>query len=195
MTDTATKPDPIVPEPLPDTRETEEPEGASGKPESKTPAKGEKPEEHEETRSIEQIAKDYLVPMSPEAEDAWKGREAQFVDYAREVAKGLYPTLSPQLDAGIPTRALADPYIQVANSVMGPGGIHKDPDFGKPPWSHALDGGFDPKSGRPAPMALTAWRQFVASEPSFGHDDSPAANDKAQGFISKLQTSFGAGRG
>lgn len=149
---------------------------------------------HEE---LQKIINDYVVPMSFEALDQWSsnlgGKDSQpFKDYVVQVASGMYPTLAPQLKMGIPTRALLDPYIQVASEVLGP--QMSDPNWSDPKWAAALQGGLDPKTGHPTPMPLDQWRKFLTQDPSHGWDKTEQAHSIADEFSSALHGAFGGGQ-
>jgi len=196
MTDTMTQPDQPAPddeaiEPTPDaeTPETEPamPMSASGIPvapeEKATGIKGE----------IKQIADDYVIPMSDPAINEWakilKDKNTEpFKKYAEQIAIGMYPTLAPQIQMGIPTRILLDPYIRSAEQVLGP--IAEEPNWSDPKWSAALQGSQDPKTGRPTLMPLEQWRKFIMQEPSHNFASSPIANDRAQAFSQMLHGHF-----
>jgi hypothetical protein len=143
---------------------------------------------------IEKVAKDYVIPMSESGLDQWakasKGEGIKaFTDYATQVACGLYPTFAPQIQAGVPTNVLLDPYIQIAMQVLGP--MMSEPDWTSEKWNKALQGGTDPKTGRSVPMTLDQWKKYLMTEPSHGWDQTPQAIDKAGKFIDALHTSFG----
>ena len=145
----------------------------------------------EDKRSVEQIAADYLIPISDSAKAEWEQHPAEFLAHAIEVAKGLYPTLAPQIAAGVSTKTLVDPYVQLAKQVLGP---ETEPDFGVSPWTKALEGGVDPKTQRPTLMPLSQWRNTLMSDPAFGYDKSGAAIAKAQQFGQQLHAAFGGGQ-
>jgi len=146
-------------------------------------------------KQIKKIADDYVVPISDHAIEQWtealKGQDIQvFKDYASQVACGLYPTLAPQISAGIPTQVLLDPYVRTAENILGP--IMTEPDWTDAKWSAALQGGLDPKTGRPVPMTLHEWSEYLRQEPGHGWDKSPEAQSRAQMFGQALDQSFGA---
>lgn len=141
--------------------------------------------EHE---SIERTATNYMIPLAPGAKEQWRDNEAGFEQHAKDVASGLYPTMAPQIQAGVHMRTLMDPYVQVAKQVLGP---ETEPDFHAPAWARALEGGLDPKTGRASPMPLTAWRTYLMTNPTFGYDRSPEALQRADEFIQALHASFG----
>ena len=127
-------------------------------------------------------AKGSKAKPEPKPEDA-------FTEYAKQVACGLYPTLATQIQAGIPTRVLLDPYIQVAIQVLGP--VMTEPNWSDPKWNKALQGGIDPVTKRPAPMALNDWRMAIKMDPAHGWQNSPQAIQTAHAFGKALNDSFG----
>lgn len=158
-------------------------EGPAKKPASGTPDSG----QPEEKRSVEEIAADYLIPISDMAIEAWKDKPEAYLPYAVETAKGLYPTLTDKLSTGLTTKVLVDPYVQVAKQILGPGA---EPNFMDPKWEKALDGGRDPKTGNPTLMALSAWRQLLQTDPSYGYDRSPQSHDQADNLANTINGVF-----
>jgi hypothetical protein len=81
------------------------------------------PADHLET--LKDLAHNYHVPMSDETLKAIadKGVDPKkmqaFEEYLKTAAQGLYPTLAPQIAAGIPTGYLLDPYRQLGKQVLG----------------------------------------------------------------------------
>lgn len=145
---------------------------------------------------MKKMAELYHVPISDEtmksiSEGVDANKAKAFEDYLKTVAEGLYPTLAPQLKAGIPTAYLLDPYRQVAKSMLGD---TFEPDFvGNPRDTQALDGGFDPKTQHPAPMSLDQWKQTIATDPRFGYDQTPHAISAAQYAMGKVHEAMTAG--
>jgi hypothetical protein len=139
---------------------------------------------------IEKIADDYVIPLSDQAMNEWaKSSDSKaFKAYAEQVACGMYPTFAPQIQAGLVTRVLLDPYIQVAQQVLGP--VMTEPNWSDPKWSAALQGGMDPKTGRPVPMQLDEWRKFLMQHPGHNWDKSPQAMQRAQQFAQVLNQGF-----
>jgi hypothetical protein len=142
---------------------------------------------------LKTVADLYHVPMAEEtlknlAQDMTPEKFTAFQDYIKTTAQGLYPTLAPQIKAGIPTSYLLDPYRQVAKQKLGDA---FEPNFQTDPAAiAALTGGTDPQTGRPAPMSLEQWKQHIMSEPSFGYDRTPEAMQKIQRFIQDFHQSF-----
>ena len=142
---------------------------------------------------IKEIADAYVVPMSDQAIKQWadhlKGEDTKpFEEYAKHMATGMYPTLAPQLEMGLTTKVLLDPYKHVAQQVLGP--QESEPNWTDPKWSAALEGGVDPKTGRPGPMSLSQWGSFLRSEPAHGYDKSPEAMARTRDFLSELHNHF-----
>lgn len=144
------------------------------------------PQKQMSTADLKQMAHDYAVPMSEGtlaelAKDMTPEKAAAFEQYIKTTAQGLYPTLAPQIKAGIPTAYLLDPYRQVAKQMLGE---DHEPDFMTDPKSSAaLTGGSDPATGRPAPMSLDQWKSHLMTHPGFGWNKTPAANEMAQSAI------------
>ena len=167
--------------------ESEAPEKDSGIPTVPT----EKPKHSGMAGKIESIADDYVIPISDEAIKTWakQGDEKSFKTYAQQVAIGLYPTFAAQIQMGMPTRILLDPYIQVAEQVLGE---QKDePNWSDPKWNAALQGSKDPKTGRPVPMTLDEWRKFLRQHPGHKFVETPQAMEMAHKFGADLNKAFG----
>lgn len=143
---------------------------------------------------LKKLAADYAVPISDgtiekiAGEDPTPEKEKAFVEYLKTTAMGLYPTLAPQIKAGIPTSYLLDPYRQVSKQMLGE---NTEPDFAADPKaSAALSGGSDPATGRPAPMSLDQWKQHIMSHPGFNWDKTPAAHEMVGNVIQSLRQGF-----
>lgn len=137
-----------------------------------------------------QLAQNYQVPMSDgtvkeiAGEGASPEKAAALEQYLKTSAAGLYPTLAAQINAGIPTAHLLDPYRQVGKSVLGE---DYEPDFiGNPRDSQALTGGFDPQTKRPAPMSLDQWKSTLMTDLRFRYDLTPHAIAAAQYAVQQL---------
>src|ERR1700691_3431469 len=78
-------------------------------------------------KDLQQMANDYHVPMTTATIDSIVGDKKEispekaqaFEEYVKRQAQGLYPTLAPQIAAGLKTSDLLEPYRQVAKQVMG----------------------------------------------------------------------------
>jgi len=190
MTDTMTSSDQPPEEPAAPTEEPTTPsDGAPAAPADVLLVPGEEPKHGGAQGEIERVAKDYVIPISDEAMKEWaKAGPEEFKKYAEQVAMGLYPTFAPQIQQGIPTRVLLDPYIQVAQQVLGP--VMSNPNWSDPKWSAALQGGIDPKTGRPIPMTLDEWRKHLMQSPGHGWEYSPQAHDRASQFNKIINDAF-----
>jgi len=147
---------------------------------------------------LQKMAHDYQVPMSEQtikqiAGDAVTPEKAKaFESYLQTAAQGLYPTLAPQIKAGIPTAYLLDPYRQVGKQVLGE---EFEPDFvGNTLHARALSGGSDPATGRPAPMGLDQWTKFLKTEPSFGWSKTPDGQQAYATVLANLHQALTGGK-
>lgn len=119
---------------------------------------------------MKRMVDDHQIPMSNStmaemSRDMTPEKGKAFEEYVRNTAMGLYPTMAPQIKAGIPVKHLIEPYRQVAKQMLGDGA---ELDFASDPKaSAALTGGFDPATQRPAPMNLNQWRSHIQSHPGF----------------------------
>lgn len=151
------------------------------------------PEKTHSVEDLKRMAHDYAVPVSDGTlseigKDLTPEKAKAFEEYIKTAAQGLYPTLAPQIKAGIPTAYLLDPYRQVAKQMLGE---DHEPNFQTDPASSAaLTGGTDPNTGRPAPMSLDQWRGHLQTHPSFNYDASPQAQQTAQGALSGLMSAM-----
>jgi len=159
---------------------------------------GDAPKPQDPMERMRQISHDYHVPISDGTIKSIIGEGAKTVDqskinafeeYTKTAAKGLFPTLAKQIDAGIPTAYLLDPYRQVGKQVLGE---DFEPNFiGDPKSMMALHGGTDPMTGRPAPMDLGQWREHLMSHPGFEWDKTPAAHDHVNAILKNMADAFG----
>lgn len=147
---------------------------------------------------MKQLAHDYAVPMSDGtlkelAQDMTPEKARAFEDYLKQTASGLYPTLAPQIQAGIKTAYLLDPYRQVAKQMLGE---NFEPNFmSDPKSSAALSGGSDPKTGRPVPMSLDQWKGHIQSHPGFDWKTTPAAHEQVANVLQGLAQEMGLAGG
>jgi len=136
-----------------------------------------------EQKSPKDIADDYMIPMSDGALKEWEGKEG-FTEYAAMVAQGLYPPLAKQISAGLTTKILLDPYVQIAKKTIGE---DAEPNWDDPLWQTALDGG-DKKSGRPTLMSLKDWEMYLKTTPGSGYEKTDQAKAQAQAFVDHGET-------
>jgi hypothetical protein len=144
-------------------------------------------------KAMEDIANRYMVPITKDvikvlAKELTPAKLNAFEEYMKQQAMGLYPTLAKQIEQGMPTRALIEPYRQVGKQVLGQ---NFEPDFiGDPKSAAALHGHVDEATGRPAPMPLHKWKEHLMNERSFGWEYTPAAHEAAQKVTSALNEGF-----
>ena len=150
-----------------------------------------KPAPQAEPVDFKQMADLYHVPVSDGTIADITGtnptpeKTKAFEEYLKTSAQGLYPTLAPQIAAGIPTAHLLDPYRQVGKQMLGE---NFAPDFiADPKASVALTGGMHPETGRPAPMSLDQWKQHLMTEPGFGWGYTQQAHDRVNMLLSNLE--------
>ena len=148
------------------------------------------------TGHLAQMADLYHVPVSHGTLNALADEHGQvdpakaksFQEYLNTTAQGLYPTLAPQIAAGIPTGHLVSPYTEVAKMVLGD---HVEPNYiADPKWGRALTGAQEPKTGRPAPMGLDEWRQTLMNDRQYGYEFTPQAQEHAAHTIAALNEAF-----
>lgn len=133
-------------------------------------------------KSVLQTAHDYMVPVSADAVQQWAGKEEAFADYAREQAKGMYPTFAPAIDQGITTRALLAPYEATAQHLLGSQTV---PNWDEPKWQAAMTGGRTDK-GQPAPMGQAQWRDHITNTREFGYEYTPQAIAQAKSLVQDM---------
>ena len=170
----------------------DQPGAPGGDPMPPTPEQDQQPKDI--NGELTKIAQDYAVPMSTHALREWaktlEGKDLiPFVEYVKKLAIGLYPTFAKEIEAGIPTKALLDPYVMVHQQAMGPQA--DPPNWSDPKWSVALTGGRDGQTERPVPMSLDEWKRHIMTNPAHGWDKTPAAHAKAQEFVQALNDGFG----
>lgn len=153
-----------------------------------------KEEKQHTAADLKKMAHDYAVPISEGtmhqiAQDLTPEKAKAFEEYVKTTAQGLYPTLAPQIKAGIPTAFLLDPYRQVAKQMLGD---QFEPDFASDPKSTAaLSGSIDPNTGRPSPMTLDQWKGHLRSHPGFNYGETPAAHEEAGAALNGIAQEMG----
>ena len=145
---------------------------------------------------LSKMADEYHVPMAGsvlheiagESGEVDPAKARAFESYLQNAAAGLFPTLAPQIQAGLKTAYLLDPYRQVGKIVLG---ADFEPDFiGDPRSTAALSGGQDLKTGRPVPMTLDQWKQHLMTEPSFNWIKTPAGQRSLQRVTDAMKQGF-----
>jgi len=146
--------------------------------------------------ALQGVADDYQVPMSQDAVHDWvtahSGAKHQdvlktFTDYIKPMAMGMYPTLSAQIQQGIPVRSLMEPYRLIAKNLLGE---DAQIDWSQPHWNKALTGNVDPATNRAAPMSMDQWRQQLMIDPVYGYGETDAAQMATESFLDELNQAF-----
>lgn len=128
---------------------------------------------------IKALAGDYLVPVSDSTLNQWDTQIAQsggrltsenFRQYFVDQAKSLFPQMSAQLDQGLTTQQLVDPYRQLAAKELDitPDSI----DFTQPKWLGLISSVADPKTGVMTMPGLAQAQQKIRSDPTYGWDST-----------------------
>lgn len=145
---------------------------------------------------LQQAAREYVLPLSPDAMTAWASgivagtRTADdFVNYARDQAKSLFPGMAGALDdPNMTVRKYLDPYAQDTAKLLGMN--PDDIDWNDTKWQRAVNQ-IDPKTGARTVMSREAWQRTLMADPTYGFDST--ANGKAQqaGLARNLLQRFG----
>lgn len=144
-------------------------------------------------RSVRDTARRFGVPLSDMAADEWATKIAtgqvfqdDFENWARTQAKGLYPSLSAEIDRGLDVATITDPYRQIVSSTLGisPETVN----FADPKWNAALN--FDDGKGRRM-MTLYEWGRHLRTNEEYGYDRTPNAVNKAYQITDRLGKMFG----
>lgn len=115
----------------------------------------------------------------------------------QQQAAGLYPTVAPQIEAGMSlggSGGLFTPYFNVAEQYTGvpaasmmadqsSGGISK--------WGAFAQGGQDPKTGAPTLQTLDQWKKTLMTDPQYGFQNTQGAKNMASQFTSAILNEFG----
>ena len=147
--------------------------------------------------TMRKAAADYLVPLSDQAIQSWGTRVLagtatadDFTEYAKQQAKGLFPTLAPVIDRGISVSQYLDPYKQLAAQTLGV--APESVDFTASKWRKAVDGSVDPATKIRAPMSLSDWQATLRSDPTYGYDTTAQGRQDAAALSTQLAQKFGA---
>lgn len=131
---------------------------------------------------------------------------AAFAQYIQQQAASLYPQFATQINQGITTKTLLDPYAQVAAAVLGFGNatgssasVAQSSDaaaalninWADPKWAHVLSGNIDTATGRAGPMSLDQARSYFITNPQFGWSKTDDAKNAGIGVADHLLSVFG----
>ena len=151
--------------------------------------------------SFSKIATAYGIPVSDAAVAAHAQAavssgldstqaDANFTEYAKQVATGLYPTPGPPDRRGVDVATLLDPYKQLIQKTLG---IDPDTiDFTNPQYAKFLNGNIDPATNRAAPMTLSQVSQTLMQDPSYGYQNTQEAKNTASSLTASILKTFGA---
>lgn len=131
---------------------------------------------------------------------------AAFQQYIQQQAASLYPQFATQINQGVTTKTLLDPYAQVAAAVLGYGNaagtsasVAQSSDaaaaltinWSDPKWAHVLSGNIDAATGRAGPMSLDQARSYFITNPQFGWSSTDDAKNAGIGVADHLLSVFG----
>ena len=162
-----------------------------------TDAPAEKPAEPMTLKDLIQMAEDYHVPMTRKAVESIVGDEkeippakaAAFEDYVKRQAQGLFPGMAPQIQAGMKTSDLLEPYRQVGKQVLGDS---YEPNFQTNPHDRAALQGAQDATGHPTPMSLDQWQAHLKSDPAYNYSSTEKGRaetaDMKQRILAGLQS-------
>lgn len=163
------------------------------------------------------LAHHYLVPMSTGAINqqaavaaATTGTTSEYEQKAnvlsafkesmQKQAASLYSTFATQINKGVTTQTLLDPYAEVAAKTLGFGttatGSKTAMDalgitWLQPKWNPAVSGGKAATGKLSAPMSLTQWRQHLITTPQYGWDKTATAQQMKLNVGQQLAQTFG----
>lgn len=153
--------------------------------------------------SFKKIASDYGVPVSDATLGGFVTAVVQgnatpddFTSWITATAKTMYPTIAKQLDGGLTTTQLFDPYRQQAAKTLGitPDSI----DLSDPKWNRAFTAPpSDPNAAGQAgaatgaPMNMWQWDQTIKSDGQYGYRFTQDAQDQKATILDALGKTFG----
>ena len=147
-------------------------------------------------QTIRQTAKRYGVALADETFNSFVSRIAvgqettdSFENYASNIARSLYPTLTAQFDSGLTFEDAVSPYRQVAANLLelNPNDI----DFMDPKWLTPITYMPDPQSGEQRLMNLAEWGQELRTNKAFGYEFTNQARETAYRVTTDLANLFG----
>jgi hypothetical protein len=147
-------------------------------------------------QTIRQTAKRYGVALADETFNSFVNRIAvgqettdSFENYASNIARSLYPTLTAQFDSGLTFEDAVSPYRQVAANLLelNPNDI----DFMDPKWLTPITYMPDPQSGEQRLMNLAEWGQELRTNKAFGYEFTNQARETAYRVTTDLANLFG----
>lgn len=150
--------------------------------------------------SMQTIADDYQIPgtasgLQQQAQQYLAAglssteAEANYKQAAQAQAAGLYPNFAAQIDSGVTTKTLLDPYASLAEKTLGvdPSTIN----WQSPLWAAALNGPVDQGTNRASVASLSQFSQTLMSNPAYGYQNTQEANNAAGSLTASLLKLFG----
>lgn len=159
------------------------------------------------------LAHTYLVPISDatinqraalaaQAGTGYEAKENEVSDFRATMEKqaaSLYPTFATQINKGVTTQTLLNPYAEVAAKTLGYGTASATETAMEalgitwldPKWNPALSGGKAATGKLAAPMSLTAWRQHLINTRQYGWTKTATAQQMKLNVGQSLAQAFG----
>lgn len=160
------------------------------------------------------LAHQYLVPMSQETINqraalaaqeggTYQVKDNEIADFQQTVQKqaaSLYSTFATQINKGVSTQTLLNPYAEVAARTLGYGGTSSTTQTAmdalgitwmQPKWNPAISGGKSATGKMPAPMSLTQWRAHLITTPQYGWQHTNTAQQMKLSVGQNLAQAFG----
>lgn len=159
------------------------------------------------------LAHTYLVPISDatinqraalaaQAGTGYESKENEVADFRatmQKQASSLYPTFATQINKGVTTQTLLNPYAEVAAKTLGYGTASATETATEalgitwldPKWNPALSGGKAATGKLAAPMSLTAWRQHLITTKQYGWTKTATAQQMKLNVGQQLAQAFG----
>jgi hypothetical protein len=102
---------------------------------------------------------------------------------------GLYPTLTPGIEEGQTTATLTQPYMDLAQDVLGVDASNLSM-INNPLWSAPIDY-VNPQTGEKQLMSLDQWKTTLMQNPAYGFQHTQAAMDLASNLVDAIGQTFG----
>lgn len=145
--------------------------------------------------SLQATAANYGVKIGDDNAFDWASKIATgrattdgFEEWARNHARGTYPGLEKELDAGMTVRQIADPYMQIASDTLGVNPATMS--LTDPKWQRALQGR-DANGNVTGPMTTQDWTRHIMSDAQYGYASSANGQSAALQLRDSLAKTFG----
>lgn len=150
-----------------------------------------------EVGNLKGIAAAYLVPLDDTTIQQWGGdilsgkvTDAEFTEYIKGIAKGLFPTMAASIDAGQTVAQRVAPYRTAIASTLeiDPGSV----DFMDPKYMRLLSS-VDPKTNQPVMKPLYDTMTELRTNQIYNYQDTSQAKQQAAQFSQLLGQTWGVG--